>query len=163
MTQGATYWLRLPDGTQFGPGTMDVIVRWGQEGRVPPAAVLAPTDGGPDWPVQQVPELARILQAPPMVRGPTPAPDAPMSGVIPYRNPPALIGYYLAVFSLIPFIGLLLAPPALICGIVGLRKGMLHPSAKGKAHAWVAIILGSLTTLAWWGLMLAMFAVRSRM
>jgi hypothetical protein len=163
MSEGATYWLRLPDGSQFGPGTMEVVVRWAQEGRVPGEAVMVPTDGGAERAVREVPELMRIIQAPPMVRGPIPQPDAPMSGMIPYRNPPALIGYYLGVFSLVPFLGLLLGPAALICGAVGFRKGLLHPSSKGKVHAWVAIILGAITSIGNWGLMiLAIVASRSR-
>jgi hypothetical protein len=70
-------------------------------------------------------------------------------GLIPYKNPPALIGYYLAIFSLIPCIGLFVAIPAVVLGIIGLRKRKKEPVVKGSAHAWIAIVLGSLMTLAW--------------
>jgi hypothetical protein len=76
---------------------------------------------------------------------PTPsgASDA-LSKIIPYRNTPALIGYYFAVFSLIPCIGAPLAVVAIVLGVMGLRKAMEHPEAHGKAHAWIAIVLGGL-------------------
>lgn len=77
--------------------------------------------------------------------------------IIPYRNKPALIGYYLGVFSLIPFLGLLCAIPAIPLGIIGLRKRAAHPEAKGLAHALVALIMGSLFTLIWGGLIVVMF------
>ncbi len=70
---------------------------------------------------------------------------------MPYRNPSALVGYYPSVFSLIPCLALALGPAALVCGIVGLKAVGRNPQAKGTAHAWVAIILGSLTSLANFG------------
>jgi hypothetical protein len=70
-------------------------------------------------------------------------------GLIPYKNPSALIGYYLTIFSLIPCIGLFVAIPAVVLGIIGLRKRKKEPVVKGSAHAWIAIVLGSLMTLAW--------------
>ena len=113
------------------------------------AGKVTPTDlvwapGDPAWhPLNTVPGFA-----PP----PLPARAAePASGLIPTGNPPALVGYYLAVFSLIPCFGLLLAIPAVVLGVLGMKKAKAQPDAKGAAHAWVAIILGSLTTLLWTG------------
>src|SRR5262245_25106840 len=40
--------------------------------------------------------------------------EATVSGIIPYKNPPALIGYYLGVFSLIPCVGFLLGIAAIV-------------------------------------------------
>lgn len=60
---------------------------------------------------------------------------------IPYKNSPALVGYYLGVFSLVPCFGLALVPFAIGCGIFGLRRAAKHPEARGKAHAWTAILL----------------------
>jgi hypothetical protein len=68
-----------------------------------------------------------------------------MSGMIPYKNMPALIGYYLAVFSII--LGPLLGIPALVLGIIGLVKRSKDPRVRGLAHAWVAILLGSVTSI----------------
>lgn len=89
--------------------------------------------------------------------------SAPASGadvvatIIPYRNKPALIGYYLGVFSLIPLLGLLCAIPAIPLGIIGLRKRAAHPEAKGLAHALVALIMGILFTVVWGGLIVVMY------
>jgi len=81
-----------------------------------------------------------------------PTPDPPdtkatdaTGGVIPYKNSSALIGYYCGVFSLIPFLGLLLGPIALVLGIMGWKAYRREPHRRGQAHAWVAIILGGLS------------------
>jgi hypothetical protein len=71
--------------------------------------------------------------------------------LIPYRNPPALVSYYLGVFGLIPILGLLLGPAALIVGIVGLRKVKQHRRAGGTGHAITGIVLGTLATLGNYG------------
>ena len=77
-------------------------------------------------------------------------------GLIPYQNPFALVAYYLGVFSLIPFLGLVLAIPAIVFGILGLRHKRRQPQIKGTAHAWIGIVMGSLFTLLWGGLIVAM-------
>jgi len=74
-------------------------------------------------------------------------------GVIPYKNMPALLAYYLGLFSLIPVVGLLLAVPAFILGIIGLRKRARNPAVKGSIHAWIGIVMGGLFTIAWGGLL----------
>ena len=81
----------------------------------------------------------------------TPKGDA-TGGVIPYKNPPALIAYYCGVFSLIPIIGIVVGIPGIILGFVGLRKKWANPPIKGAVHAWIGIILGGLTTMLWCGL-----------
>ena len=84
---------------------------------------------------------------------PQSAPDAAegdaTGGIIPYKNPPALIAYYLGVFSFIPCFGFFLAIPAFILGIIGLKKRRENPAVKGSVHAWIGIILGGFFTLAW--------------
>ncbi len=152
MAEPATYMVRLSDSREFGPAAMDLVVRWAQEGRVPPDATLVASESGDERSVRDVPELAAVIPAtPPTSPAPTtpavpmrPAfeQDAPLSGLIPYRNPAALVGYYLGVFSLIPILGALLALPAIILGIVGLVKRHHEPRRRGLAHAWLAIILG---------------------
>jgi hypothetical protein len=74
--------------------------------------------------------------------------DNVVASIIPYRNVTALIGYYIAVFGLIPIIGFLLGPIALILGILGVRHAKRNPEAKGMVHAIVAIVLGSIELLA---------------
>jgi hypothetical protein len=76
---------------------------------------------------------------------------------IPYKNPLALIAYYVGVFAVIPCAGLLLGPAALVLGIMGIRYRNKHPTAGGLGHAITGVVLGSLTTLANWGFILLMF------
>jgi len=76
--------------------------------------------------------------------------DGGVGSVIPYRNAPALIGYYCGVFGIIScFLGPLAIFGAvpLILGILGLKKSSEDPEARGKAHAWTAILLGTLELL----------------
>jgi hypothetical protein len=68
-------------------------------------------------------------------------------GLIPYKNPQALISYYCGVFALIPCLGLALGPVALVLGFLGLGYKKKHPTAGGTAHAIVGITLGSLVLL----------------
>jgi hypothetical protein len=102
---------------------------------------------------------------------------------IPYRNPQGLIAYYLGVFALIPCVGLLvgpadyltwwcpnlrrllacagllLGPAALILGILGYRYSQRHPTARGGGHAIAGIVLGLLTALANWGVVIFVLVV----
>ena len=73
--------------------------------------------------------------------------DNTMGGLIPYKNAQALWAYYLGIFSLIPCAGIPLGIVALVLGVKGLKYADLHDEAKGKAHAWVGIILGGLCAL----------------
>lgn len=68
-------------------------------------------------------------------------------GVIPYKNVPALIGYYLGVFSIIPCFPIGLA--AFVLGIMGLKKARQNPQVKGKVHAWIGILAGGFFGLIW--------------
>ncbi len=70
-------------------------------------------------------------------------------GIIPYKNPHALIAYYLGLFSLLPCVGIALAIPALILGVIGLRNRNRNPQIRGSVHAWIGIVMGSLMTLLW--------------
>ena len=70
-----------------------------------------------------------------------------LSTLIPFKNTWALIGYYLSVFAIIPCIGLVLGFAALICGFMGLSAASHNPEAKGRVHAWIAIVLGTITFL----------------
>jgi hypothetical protein len=77
-------------------------------------------------------------------------------GLIPYKNSKALAAYYCGVFSLIPCVGAILGPIALVLGILGLNYAKEHPRAKGQAHAIVGIVLGGLTGLGNIGGMIAL-------
>ena len=71
----------------------------------------------------------------------------PSRALIPYKNAQALWAYYLGVFALIPCFGMPLGIAALILGIRALKYSGQHPEAKGKAHAWVGIVLGGICTV----------------
>lgn len=84
-------------------------------------------------------ELPRLPLDPPH----PPVSNGTLGGLIPYHNTPALVGYYMAVFSLVPcffFLGI----PAMILGVIGLQNARRHPEVRGVAHSWVAILLGGL-------------------
>ena len=74
----------------------------------------------------------------------TPQGDA-TGGVIPYKNVPALLGYYCGVFAIIPclFIGW----AGLVLGIIGLKRAKEHPEVKGKVHARIGILVGGFFAL----------------
>jgi len=143
ITTETTYMVRLSDQRSFGPAPMPTVLEWAREGRVPADSLLEPTDGSPVQSVLSVPELAKIVGAPPTV-APESGPPAPGPALIPTQNPAALIGYYLAVFS-IAFV--FLAPFAIILGIAGLVRVRRRPESRGTAHALVAIF-GSLVVMA---------------
>src|SRR5579872_2055347 len=67
-------------------------------------------------------------------------------GVIPYKNPPALIAYYCGVFSLVACIPFLFPLPivAFVLGIKGLKKAKAEPHVKGQVHAWIGIVCGAI-------------------
>ncbi|MFQ3611639.1 MAG: DUF4190 domain-containing protein [Fimbriimonadales bacterium] len=67
--------------------------------------------------------------------------------LIPYKNMPALIGYYLGLFSCFPVIGLLLAIAAVVLGYKGLQNVKQHPECEGRVHAWVALVTGTIGLL----------------
>jgi hypothetical protein len=73
--------------------------------------------------------------------------DGGISTLIPYRNPKALAAYYVGFFSLIPVVGLLTAPFAVVLGILGVRTARRKPEAKGLVHACIGILFGSLSLL----------------
>jgi hypothetical protein len=59
-------------------------------------------------------------------------------GLVPYLNGPALTGYYLGVFSLIPLMGLPLGIVAVLCGVAGLRRFRRSPLVRGQVHGGLA-------------------------
>jgi len=75
------------------------------------------------------------------------SPDSTLGGLIPSKNVPALVAYYLGIFAVIPLLGIPLGIAALILGIKGLGKAREHPEVKGKVHAWVGVIAGGLFSL----------------
>src|ERR1700677_2173302 len=68
--------------------------------------------------------------------------DGAVSHVVPYKNPMALAGYYCGFGSLLPGLGCLLGPLAIILGVMGMMKVRKEPRAHGTAHAITGILLG---------------------
>ena len=147
------------DGKEYGPVSAEQARQWVTEGRAR-ADSLARAEGNTDWkPLSSFPELA-VPAAPPPLPASTVA-ASPSGGVvatiIPYKNVPALVAYYCAVFSLIPCVGAILGLVALVLGVIGLRRARLHPEAKGKVHAWIGIIVGGIFGLLWLGVIISGF------
>lgn len=117
-----------------------------------PAQSVADFPGPPSIPYLPPGAMGQVQTGYPPQNGPSspgmypplpypPAPDI-MASIIPVRNPKALIGYYLAVFSVIPFLGILLGIGGFVLGVMGLKEATRNPAIKGKSHAWVAILVG---------------------
>ena len=84
-------------------------------------------------------------------------------GVVPYKNPPALLAYYFGLFSFIPGLGLGLGIAAVVLGVLGLKKRRENPAVKGSAHAWFGIGCGGFFALLWGGaILLGIVAAVSR-
>lgn len=150
------------NGQRLGPMSLEEVNAQLADGRIQPEPTLAWHEGCPEWiPLCQVPGVTCAVPTPsaaapstdllettegPGSSAPGPSTDT-LSTVIPYKNPLALVGYYLGIFSLIPMLGAVLALPAILLGFLGLRRTRLHPQAKGKAHAWVGITTGLVSVI----------------
>ncbi|MDP7179493.1 MAG: DUF4339 domain-containing protein, partial [Verrucomicrobiota bacterium] len=102
------YKIKGTDGAEYGPVSTEELQQWIAQNRCTRDS-LVEADGSGEWvPLATLPVFQSALAA---LAVPPPAPeqgDGGVSTVIPYKNVPALVGYYLAVFS-----GLgLLCPPA---------------------------------------------------
>src|SRR5262245_294857 len=77
----------------------------------------------------------------------TPIPDIPIFGdASPRQNPLAQKAYRLSWRGLIPPIGMLLGPVAVVMGIIAMRRYRANPKVQGYAQAQTAILLGLLET-----------------
>lgn len=70
-------------------------------------------------------------------------------GVIPYKNPKALLAYYLGILSGLPLIGLPIGIVALVLGVQGLQARKRNPVIKGSIHAGIGIGCGCFFSLFW--------------
>lgn len=143
--------LHLPMGIALGVFTFIVLLRdsvrelyEAQAGLPLPAGdgIVAPAPRPDPMP------LSSSNDGPPVIAVPPP-PMAPQGdatgGLIPYKNPPALMAYYAGVFSVIPFFGFFIAIAAVWLGIVGLKRRKQQPIIRGSVHAWIGIIVGSIS------------------
>ncbi len=137
------YKIKGTDGAEYGPVSTEELQQWIAQNRCT-RETLVQVDGSGEWvPIGTLPEF----QSAPDMPETAPKGDGGVSTMIPYKNVPALVGYYLAVFSglglLCPPAGFVLALPALILGIIGLKKVKANPEAKGTVHAWIGILGGA--------------------
>lgn len=70
-------------------------------------------------------------------------------GIIPYKNPKALIAYYLGILSGLPVIGIPIGIAAFVLGIMGLRDRARNPVIKGSLHAAIGIGCGGFFFVLW--------------
>jgi hypothetical protein len=84
------------------------------------------------------------MNQPPLQSQPPQPPQGEILGGLIPRNSQALVSYYCGIFSLIPCLGAILGPVAVIFGILGLKTADREPYRKGKVHAWVGIVTGGL-------------------
>ena len=106
-------------------------------------------DGAADWVfLESLPEFKAVFAPPPLGEMRSEG-GGGLNAIIPYKNVRALIAYYLAVFSVIPFFWIPLGLIGMAMGISGLRFQRQHPAAGGKIHAWIGIVLGGLFGLAY--------------
>ncbi len=159
MSDVAKYKVRLSDGREFGPGGMELLLLWAKEGRIPRDAILVPDDQREPYPAVDEPSLKPHILAPPTrSTGPIELHEQEGPALVPYKNPAALVGYYLSIFSCIPLIGLVLGPTSIFLGIRGLIQVSRHPQRKGTVHAWIAITLGLIGTAIGVVMLVAMFS-----
>lgn len=149
------------DGNEYGPVSAEELQRWLSEGRVN-GRTKTQAEGEADWrPLSAIVEFAGLCPPPLLQPQSAPGSDA-VNKVIPYRNIPALAGYYCGVFALIPLLGIVLGLIALGLGIVGLRVARSNPAAGGKVHAWIGIVLGGLCGFGYLALLVVFIVAASR-
>ena len=147
MTDETKYRVRVTGGQEYGPADLSQIERWAQEGRIPPESMVVPDDGREPYPAVDEPRLrVHILAPPTRSTGVVDPNEEEGPALIPYKNPAALVGYYISICSCIPVVGLVLGPIAIFLGIRGLIQVSRHPKRKGTVHAWIAIALGLIGT-----------------
>ncbi|MFO0814686.1 MAG: hypothetical protein U0796_15805 [Gemmatales bacterium] len=100
-------------------------------------------------------QLSAAQPTPPPVPAPKP-PSKAMDHVVPTKNQPALLGYYYAIFGLLPIIGLFLAPAAIAYGLIGLDRGNRLPRFIGYGHALFATVAGILGAIISYGLVVSL-------
>ena len=138
------YHIQGADNQTRGPVDENTIRQSIAEGRANGMS-MAIRLGDPEWQqLARFPEFATALsQAPPTA---PPAQGDATGGLIPYKNIPALVGYYMSILGLllmcVPFLGVLYGIGVMVLGIFGIKKANAQPEVKGKIHAWIAIVGG---------------------
>jgi len=100
--------------------------------------------------LQPDPTIAYDWSRPPEPGAMQPVPSRPpdvVDHLIPTKNPPALLSYYLGCFSVVPCFTPFLGPAALIYGFKGLKAARENPNLPGKGHAVTGIVVGGFMLL----------------
>jgi len=144
------YYIVGSDNQTHGPINADTLNQWIAQGRAN-GQTMTRLDDSQEWkPLATFSEFAPALAHAPSSSSAASQSDS-TGGVIPYKNVPALVGYYMSVFGLasilLPAIGVLWSIPTVVLGVKGLKKVKANPQLRGTAHAWVAIVLGGFTTI----------------
>jgi hypothetical protein len=141
----------------------------------PQGAPAQPVEPNNDWISAALPPVMPAAPVAPVAPAPLPSPYAsPMQpampyqapapqgdgtgGLIPYKNPRALLSYYIGLFSLVPGLSYVMAPAAIVLGVMGLKYAKQNPIVKGQVHAWIGIICGTLWTAVYYGALLLILA-----
>ena len=135
------YKIKGTGGAEYGPVGTEELQHWIAQNRCTRES-LVKVDGSGEWvPLATLPEFQDAFAAPPAPAPASAQGEGGVSTVIPYKNVPALIAYYVGVFCIIcpP----LLCFPAIILGVIGLRRVKENPEIKGTVHAWIGILSGS--------------------
>jgi hypothetical protein len=81
--------------------------------------------------------------------------DRPFDPLADARNPLGVIAFRCAVVALVPFVGLLAGPLAVLLGLVSWIRGKEHRLKGNVGPTHGALVLGTLTTLTnWLGLLM---------
>jgi hypothetical protein len=149
------------DGKEYGSTTIEQLKKWIAENRVNRQTSVR-TEDNADWkPLDSLPELAGLFVPPPISTARPAMTNSGLNVLIPYKNPRALVAYYLGVFAVIPFIGILLGITAFVLGILGLRYRGRNPAAGGAVHAWIGIVAGGLFGFGWLALTIVIIIAAS--
>lgn len=142
------FYIRTGEAEQ-GPFSIDEINLKIEDGSLSIDSAIARRDGSEEYiPLRQVRGIGALpggTKRPRVPAGEVPEGDA-TGGIIPYKNPKALIAYYLGIVGLFPVLGIFLSIPAIVLGILGLVERRRTPIIKGSVHAWIGIVLGVIAT-----------------
>jgi hypothetical protein len=88
--------------------------------------------------------------------------DSPFSRHIEPANRPAAYAYRVSIFALVPGVGMLLGPLAVLLGVLALRRGKGDACFTSSNLARAAIVLGGASAVTnWAGLSLMILGLRS--
>ena len=72
--------------------------------------------------------------------------DRDFGDITPWKNPAALYGYRLGVIGLVPVLGMVLGPVAIVLGAISIWKYRTDNSVGGYSQSHAALVLGLIET-----------------